>query len=110
METKMINLLLLFGCGDAVSELILPKEFYEWQCIQQTESDPIDRVYVYTNTCDDNVTWITGEVHLYDGEMFARRLERDILSINCEWTTEYPLINDYACDDVEGVILKAWVN
>ena len=104
---KKILLLFLFGCNDTMSETILPKEFYEWQCLYQTESDPIDRVHVFTNTCDD-VTWITGEVHLYDGEIFARRLEKDTLSVNCEWTAEYPLINYYTCDDVEGVILKVW--
>ena len=105
----MKNLLLLFlvGCGNTMTETILPKEFYEWQCRYQTESDPIDRVHVFTNTCD-NITWITGEVHFFDGEIMARRLIRDTLSVDCEWTAEYPLINDYICDDVEGVVLKVW--
>ena len=106
---KKILLFFLVGCGDTVNDLILPSEFYEWQCRKQTDLDPIDRVHVFTNTCDDDVTWITGEVHFYDGEILARRLEKNTLSINCEWTTEYPLINDYSCDDVEGVVLKAWV-
>ena len=106
---KNVLLFFLVGCGDTMSELVLPKEFYEWQCRQETESDPIDRVHVFTNTCDDNVTWITGEDHFYDEEILARRLEKNLLSINCEWTAEYPLINDYSCDDVEGVILRAWM-
>ena len=104
---KKLLLLFLIGCGENISETILPKEFYEWQCIERTEEDPIDRVYVFTNTCDD-ITWITGEVHFYDGEILAQRLRKDTLSIECEWTAEYPLINDYSCEDVEGVIVKAW--
>ena len=104
---KSLLLLFLVGCGNTMTETILPKEFYEWQCRNQTESDPIDRVHVFTNTCD-NITWITGEVHFFDGEIMARRLIRDTLSVDCEWTAEYPLINGYVCDDVEGVVLKIW--
>ena len=104
---KTILLFFLIGCGNDITETTLPKEFYEWQCRYQTESDPIDKVHVFTNTCDD-VTWITGEVHLYDGEIMARTLVKDTLSIECEWTAEYPLINDYSCESVEGVVVKAW--
>ena len=104
---KYMLLFSLIGCGDSMTETILPKEFYEWQCREATDSDPIDRVHVFTNTCDD-ITWITGEVHLNDGEIMARRLMKDSLSIECEWTAEYPLINNYTCVDVDGVVVKAW--
>ena len=104
---KKILLLFLVGCGENISETILPKEFYEWQCMKRTDEDPIERVHVSTNTCDD-ITWITGEVHFYDGEILAQRLRKDTLSVNCEWRAEYPLINDYSCEDVEGVVVNAW--
>ena len=106
---RKLLLLFLFGCGDSLSELPLTKEFYEWHCKPQIEADPIDRVHVTTNTCDESVTWIVAEMHLYDGEIMARGLKKDQLNVNCEWNTEFPLINDYTCDDVEGVSLSAWV-
>lgn len=105
----MISLLLMLACGDSLSALPLTKEFYEWHCEPETEDYPLDNVYVTTNTCDDSVTWIIAEMHLYDGELMARRLEKDSLSVNCEWHTYFPLINDYYCEDVEGVTLTAWV-
>jgi len=106
---RKLLLLLLLGCGDSLSELPLTKEFYEWHCEPETEANPIDIVYVSTNTCDDEVTWIVAEMHLYDGQVMARSLQRNQLSVNCEWSTDFPLINDYACEDVEGVTLSAWV-
>jgi len=106
---KKLLLLPLIACGDMMTELPLDKEFYEWYCVQQTELDPIDKVHISTNTCDNSVSWIIAEMHLYDGEFFVRRLEKDTLSVNCEWNTYLPLIDDYTCDDVEGVAMSVWV-
>ncbi len=105
---RKLLFLLLIGCGDSMTEVPLTKEFYEWYCKQETEDYPLDKVYVTTNTCDESVTWIVAELQLYDGERMLRRLEKDNLSVNCEWETDFPLINDYYCDDVEGVDLTAW--
>ena len=107
---KNLLLMLLAGCSESVTEFHLTKEFYEWHCEFETEDHPIDTVHVSTNTCDQDVAWIVAEMQFYDGEAMLRRLERDILSPNCEWYTYFPLINDYSCDDVEGVALTAWVN
>ena len=101
--------LFFMGCGESLSPLHLTKEFYEWHCKQETDDYPLDKVYVITNTCDDDVTWIVAEMHLYDGELMATRLQKDPFSVNCEWQAHFPLINNYSCEDVEGVTLTAWV-
>jgi hypothetical protein len=101
---------MILACGEErMSELHLTEEFYEWYCEPETDDYTLDRVHINTNTCDDSVTWITSEVHFQDGEIFARKLDKDTLSVNCEWYAYIPLINDYSCEDVDGVTLSAWV-
>ena len=101
-------LALLLACGEPQPEpLWLTEEFYEWECEESTEDYPVDRVVVYTETCDNDVVWLVSELHYNTGQFMKQRLFKDTTS--CYWEATYPLV-DAKCDNVAGVTLTAWVN
>ena len=96
------------GCGEPKPEpLHLTEEFYEWECVEEDTDYPVDKVVVWTETCDTSVIWLISELHYTTGQFMKQRLYKDIGS--CHWEVTYPLV-EADCELVSGVVVTAWVD
>ena len=97
----------LFGCAHTQEKQPTPypltKEYYEWVC---HDYEDVSEVEIETVTCDDDVLYIVSEVHLNNGQVWKRKLDRGEA---CLYSTFIPLHDEY-CIEVEGVTLTAYAH